>query len=95
MTYYPATPNSPAPLGSAPVRSGASIVAILCAIASFAFSFNGREVWALFAAFIAIAAGLIGGAKSLSPRVSGGIISLSAVALGVLAVFVALIALIV
>jgi hypothetical protein len=77
------------------VRSGASIVAIISAIASFAMSFQGREVWGLVLAFVAMAAGLIGGAKSLSPRVSGGILSISAVALGAIAVVVALIALIV
>jgi hypothetical protein len=40
-------------------------------------------------------AGFVGGLKALSPRVSGGILSIAAVVLGAIAVIVALIALIV
>jgi hypothetical protein len=94
MTYQsPRASNLPG--GTGPAKSVASILAIVSALVSFAMSFNGREVWALVLAFVAIAAGLIGGAKSLSPRVSGGILSISAVALGAIAVVVALVALIV
>ena len=76
------------------VRSTASIVAILAAIGSFVLSANGREFLALFAALVAIGAGLVGGLRALSPRVSGGILSIVAVALGVIAILVALVALI-
>lgn len=78
-----------------PVRSGASIFAIIAAIASFYFSSQGRELWGLLAALLAIAAGLLGGLRALSPRVSGGILSIIAVLLGAVAVLVAIIALIV
>ena len=78
-----------------PAKSLASIVAIISALVSFYLSSKGREFLALFAAFIAIGAGLVGGIRSLSPRVSGGILSIIAVALGVIAIVVALIALIV
>ena len=76
-------------------RSTASIVAILSAIVSFVLSSQGREILALVAAFVAIIAGLAGGAKALSPRVSGGFLSITAVVLGVIAVLVAIVALII
>jgi len=82
--------NYPGPMMSAPVRSTASIVAILCALGSFYFSHRHTQSLALLLAFVAIGAGLIGGVKALSPRVSGGIISIFAVLLGVLGVIVAL-----
>jgi len=80
------------PVVSAPVRSTASIVAIICAIASFVMSSQGRGLWALLLALVAVGAGLIGGARALSPRVSGGILSILAVILGVIAILFALIA---
>jgi hypothetical protein len=83
------------PAMSPQVRSTASIVAILCAIGSFVLSANGREFLALLAAVVAIGAGLLGGLRALSPRVRGGILSITAVALGLIAILVALIALLV
>jgi hypothetical protein len=87
------------PEGGGPVtgqaRSAASIVAILAAIGSFVLSANGRELLALVAAILAIGAGMLGGMRALSPRVSGGILSILAVVLGAIAVIVALIALVV
>ncbi len=76
-------------------KSAASIVAIVCAIVSFVLSSRGREFLALITAFVAIAAGLLGGLRALSPRVSGGMLSIIAVVLGAIAIGVALIALIV
>jgi hypothetical protein len=75
-------------------RSIASIVAILAALVSFYLSSQGREILALLCAFVAIGAGLVGGLRALSPRVSGGVLSILAVALGAIAIIVALIALI-
>ena len=83
------------PVASGPAKSAASILAIVCAIVSFFLSARGREFLALFAAVVAIGAGLLGGLRALSPRVSGGILSILAVLLGVVAIVVALIALIV
>ena len=80
---------------SGPVRSAASIFAIIAAIVSFYFSSQGREIWGLIAALFAIGAGLLGGLRALSPRVSGGILSIIAVLLGAVAILVALVALIV
>lgn len=86
--------NMPVPAVSGQVRSGASIVAILCAIGSFIMSGQGREFWGFGLAIVAVLAGLLGGIKALSPRVSGGILSIIAVVLGVIAVLFSLVALI-
>ena len=74
-------------------KSLASIIAILAALVSFYCSSRGWEFRALLLAFVAIGAGLVGGLRALSPRVSGGILSMLAVALGAIAIVVALIAL--
>ena len=86
--------NLPAPAMSGQVRSGASIVAILCALGSFYFSSKGTESMGFLLALVAICAGLIGGIKALSPRVSGGILSIAAVVLGAIAFLFAIVALI-
>jgi hypothetical protein len=80
--------------GASPVRSGASILAIVASLGSFYLSSQGREILALLAAGAAILFGLVGFLKAASPRVSGGILSLTAVGLGAVAVIVALIALV-
>ena len=87
--------DGPYPMARAgQAKSLASIVAILAALVSFYLSSQGREILALLSAFVAIGAGLVGGLRALSPRVSGGILSILAVALGAIAVIVALIALV-
>src|SRR3982750_3445856 len=75
------------------VRSTVSVIAIVCAIASFVLSARAREMLALLCAVIAIGGGLLGGLRALSPRVSGGLISTLAVVLGVIGIVVAVIAL--
>ena len=92
--YMPQFGDSRAPAVSAQVRSTVSIIAIIAAIASFYFSGRGREFIGFFLALLAIGAGLIGGVRALSPRVSGGILSILAVILGVIAIVFALIALV-
>ena len=82
------------PVASGQAKSAASIFAIVCAIVSFFLSARGREFLALFAALVAIGAGLVGGLRALSPRVSGGLLSIAAVLLGAVAIVVALIALV-
>jgi len=86
-------PDGTTPAVAGPAKSAASILAILCAIASFILSARGREFLALGAAIVAIGAGLLGGLRALSPRVSGGILSIFAVLMGVVAILVAVIAL--
>ena len=73
------------------VRSTASIIAILAAIGSFVLSAQDHGFFALLAALVAIGAGLLGGLRALSPRVSGGILSILAVVLGAIAILVALV----
>ena len=85
--------NVPVPAVSGQIRSGASVVAILCALGSFYFSSRGTESMGFILALVAILAGLLGGIKALSPRVSGGILSIAAVVLGVIALLFAFIAL--
>ena len=88
-------PEGGAPVVSGQAKSAASILAIVCAIVSFVLSARGREFLALGAAIVAIGAGLLGGLRALSPRVSGGILSILAVLMGVVAILVAVIALVV
>jgi hypothetical protein len=78
---------------SPPVRSAASVIAIVCAIGSFILASRGREFLGIFCALLAVGAGLIGGVRALSPRVSGGILSILAVLLGVIGLIFAIIAL--
>ena len=77
------------------VKSAASIVAIIAAALSFYMSSQGREFIALLCALLAMGAGFLGFFRAASPRVSGGILSIVAVALGAIAIVIALIALVV
>jgi hypothetical protein len=77
------------------VRSTASLIAIACALGSFVLAAKGREMLALLCAVLAIGGGFLGGLRALSPRVSGGLISIFAIVLGVIGIVVALLALVV
>ena len=70
------------PIATSQVHSLASIVSIICAIASF---FVHSGVFGLIPAIAAIVLGLVGFIKAASPRVSGGILSMCAIGLGVIA----------
>jgi hypothetical protein len=78
----------------APVKSAASIVAIIAVALSFYMSSQGREIVALLCALLAMGAGSLGFFRAASPRVSGGILSITAIGLAVLAIVVAMIALV-
>jgi hypothetical protein len=78
------------PAVSGQIRSVASIVAIVAAIGSFVLSSRDHGITALLVALVAIGAGLVGGLRALSPRVSGGMLSIAAVLMGVIAIFVAI-----
>ena len=80
------------PALSGPAKSTTSILAIVCALGSFFLTARHHAGFALLAAIVAIGAGLLGGLRALSPRVSGGILSILAVLLGAIAIVVALIA---
>jgi hypothetical protein len=77
-----------------PVKSAASIIAIIAALGSFYLSFNGMGFRGLLVAAIGVIFGLIGFLRAASPRVSGGILSLAAVALSAIGSIVALIAIV-
>jgi hypothetical protein len=83
--------------GGHPVQQKASttaILAILAAAGSYFMSFSGRPFWGMLAALISIPLGIVGLLKAASPRVSGGILSLIAMVLGVLAMGVAVLVMI-
>jgi hypothetical protein len=76
----PALSTAPAPAFSIP-----SIIAIICAIASFMVGAGLGFILAI----LAIVAGLIGVLLSLSPRVRGGMISIFSVVAGVIGIVAA------
>jgi hypothetical protein len=69
----------------------ASLIAIVCAVASF---FVGAG-WGFLLALIAIVAGLIGMVLSISPRVRGGITSFFAIIAGLIGIVTAIVKLLV
>ena len=88
-------PHNAPPMGgqirSGQMRSTTSILAILAAIGSFVLSAKDHGITAFLLALFAIGAGVFGGLKALSPRVSGGMLSLLAVLLGVIAALVGIV----
>ncbi len=92
VNSYDRPSNVPAMSGQ--VRSTTSIIAILAAIGSFVLSAKDHGFFALMVALVAIGAGLVGGLKALSPRVSGGMLSIVAVLMGAIAIIVALLAIV-
>jgi len=71
----------------APVKSTASIIAILCALASF---FVDHAALRLLLVVMAVLAGLVGLMRAAHPQVSGGILSIVAIALAAVGFIVAL-----
>jgi hypothetical protein len=61
----------------------AATIAIIAAIAGFVATFTGHPFWGLFIALVAIVSGLAGFVMAASPKVSGGILSIVAIVLGV------------
>ena len=84
--------HSTEPTVNLQVRSTASVVAIICALGSFYLSGHHHSLFGFLAALVAIGAGLLGGLRALSPRVSGGILSIIAVVLGVIAILFSVLA---
>jgi hypothetical protein len=74
--------------------STSAIVAILAAVGSYLMSFSGRPFWGMLAALIALPFGVFGLIRAASPRVGGGLLSLIALVLGVLAMGVAVLVMI-
>jgi hypothetical protein len=91
--YHNDVPSTTGPI-SAPARSVASIIAIISALVSFYLSAHHHQAIGFLLALIAIGGGILGGVEALSPRVRGGLLSIAAVALGVIGIVVAIIAMI-
>lgn len=73
-------------------RTGvAATVSILLAIGSYVSTCVGRPILGLILAFCAIPLGGLGMAMAASPRVSGGILSITAIVLGIVGIAVAVI----
>ena len=82
---------------SRPQRWGkAAVAGIALAVGSLAVTVFGEGIWsnivALILGVLAVPLGLLGMLFSVSPRVRGGLVSIAAVVLGVIAAVVALIA---
>jgi hypothetical protein len=72
----------------------AATLSIFAALGSFILSFSGHPGWGLIAALAAFPLGFFGLLRAASPRVGGGIMSIIALVLGLLAIGVAILVLI-
>lgn len=66
-----------------------AILAIISSIVSYFLSFSGRPIWGLILGVLALPFGIIGFIMAASPRVSGGIISIISIILGLIAIGIA------
>lgn len=66
-----------------------AIGAIIAAALSFLFTFTGHPFWGVVSAVVSIPLGIIGAVMSSSPRVGGGLLSIAAIVIGVIAIGVA------
>lgn len=80
-------PGAHQPMISQQTKSVVSVLAIVAAIASFIVGSAALKFGLAIGAFIL---GLVGMAKALSPRVSGGVLSMLAIGLSAIAVIVAI-----
>ncbi len=67
-------------------RTGvAATLSIIAAIGGFVVIFTRHPVWGLLISGVAVLLGIVGLISAASPRVSGGILSIVAIVLGVIA----------
>lgn len=71
-----------------------AVAAIICSVGSYIATFAGHPIIGLLAALLGIGLGAVGLVISVSPRVSGGIMSIIAIALGVFGIGVAILGLV-
>jgi len=71
-----------------------AIAAIIAAVVSYLFTFSGHPLLGLLAALLSIPLGIFGFVAAISPRTGGGILSTCAIALGVIAIIVAVLGII-
>lgn len=68
-------------------KTGAlATAAIIAAILGFILTFMGHPVFGLFSAILSIPLGIIGLMMAASPRVGGGLLSIVAMVLGLIAI---------
>ncbi|MEX0886769.1 MAG: hypothetical protein WD009_10060, partial [Phycisphaeraceae bacterium] len=67
-----------------------AVLAIIASLGSYVTSCAGHPGWGLVLALIAIPLGVVGLVKSTSPRVTGGILSITAIALAAIGVLLAI-----
>jgi hypothetical protein len=72
----------------------AATVSLIAAILSWIITFTGHPIWGMVLGLISIPAGIIGLLMAASPRVSGGVLSIIGIVLGVLALGLAVLGLI-
>lgn len=65
-------------------KSVVSIIASVAAIGGVVASFTGHPYWGLFIGLGAIVLSALGFAMAASPRVSGGLLSIAAIALSII-----------
>ena len=69
-------------------------LAIIAAVASYFLTFSGHPILAIFFAITSIPLGAFGLMMAASPRVSGGMVSIIAIGMGVIAIGVAVLGMI-
>ncbi len=69
-------------------------ISILAAVVSYILTFSGHTAFGIVAALISIPFGVGGFVMAASPRVSGGIMSIISILLGVFAIGIAVIAMV-
>ncbi|MEW5744248.1 MAG: hypothetical protein AB1805_02230 [Nitrospirota bacterium] len=74
--------------------STAATIAIIAAVLSYLLTFTGHPIWGMLSALVSIPLGIFGLVMAASPRVGGGMLSIMAIILGVLAIGVAILGLI-
>ena len=68
-----------------------AIAAIIAAVLSFILTFTGHVLWGGISALISLPLGVMGFFMAASPRVGGGLMSIAAIILGVIAIGVAVV----
>lgn len=71
---------------------GAAGAAVVLSVGSLLLTCTGHPFWSVIAAALSLPAGVIGFLMAASPRVRGGILSLASIALGAIALIIAILA---
>ncbi|MEW6443155.1 MAG: hypothetical protein AB1640_19635 [bacterium] len=61
----------------------AATLALAAAVSSYLVTFSGHPGWGLLASLVAVPLGAFGFAMAASPRVSGGVLSIVSIVLGI------------